>query len=730
MHTSRAGDLAPMKMNKVSSLEIFVFLLACCPVIAQEKPFQGHFDAMTERALNSNTDVLGERVLLEGEPSFNSVAGFFPPMQRPREVVGVKESPEDFGVTWDGDIEVVRRRRVSFREGNPPSPYGLEGSVRRRLLDGFLPIVETQWEYDGLLHEELVFGYSRNLSADEQPFALVRLRVQNVAESEKKATIRIYYYSTPFGAPDSPLTASIPPKGYHDFYYKIPYQIDLQHLVQTISQAEFDRALEQTRDYWTKLLAQGMQIETPEERINQAYRAWLAYNFLNVDKVNGIFRVHDGSGFYEDVWGYSAAIYCNALSLYGYWDEAEKYLDSLLHFQRADGAIVLKTGMGLPDNGALLFAVGEHYLLSRHLTWFKSLAPQLLGSCEWVARTRAQTKVLDGGQKSLTYGLLPAGQSGGDYASPVQSYYSDVYNWLGLQEIARAFREAGMESEADRWSSEAEDYRKDILASMDKAVVNVGSLKVLPVEPITHRLMNQGGGDYYGLFASMVLETGIFSPADDRSQWITRYMENWGGLLLGLDRFFDGVDHAYTYGYALTQLDQGHIDRFLLTFYSMLAYGMSRDTYSAVEVTHIAQGLNELTLPHTRSNTQQLRMLRMMLVREAGNNLQLASGVPRAWLADGKPLKVGRAPTKFGLVSFTLAPAEAGHGVKGVIEPLGEHEGRYPDYVQISLRAPESWGRLAHVTINGQEQTPAYGEKIQFPGSQLKQQVTILADFR
>jgi hypothetical protein len=114
--------------------------------------------------------------------------------------------------------------------------------------------------------------------------------------------------------------------------------------------------------------------------------------------------------------------------------------------------------------------------------------------------------------------------------------------------------------------------------------------------------------------APLVLETEFFSAADPRYKWITDFMEQRGGLLLGMDRVWDGVDHAYTYGYALEELRHGDVNKFLLTFYGSLAYGMTRDTYSAVEVTRITEGFNENTLPHTYSNTQQLRMLRMMFL--------------------------------------------------------------------------------------------------------------------
>jgi hypothetical protein len=636
--------------------------------MAQEKMLPNH-SAAIGRALNSNIDVFGKEVLSKGEPTFDAVAGYFPEMQRPREVVGVKDSPDDFVVDWDGEIQAWHMR-YSFRLGDPPSPYGIEGKVTRSLLDGYLPIVETSWNYDGLAYHELVLGYSENLNEDAPQFALVRIRAQNNGATEKKATLRVYYDYT-FGAPTPTVSAEVPANGYRDFYFKLPYRADFQHTVETVSETEFNSALKQTKEFWTKLLAQGMQIRTPEKRINDAYRAWLAYNFLNVDKINGIYEIHDGTFFYEGVWGYSAAIYCNALSQFGYWEDAEKYLDSMLKTQGPDGSIRFKEGMGFPDNGATLFAIADQYLLSRNLTWFKSVAPQAIRAAEWVVTTRNQTKV-PGTESHVTWGLLPAGQSGGDFGRPVNSYYSNAYNWLGLHELGIALRAAGMNDEADKWSHEADEYRNDILTSMQRALIDVGSFKALPVEPLTHRLINEGGGDYYGLFASMILETGIFPPTDNRSKWITEYMDQRGGLLLGMDRFHDGVDHAYTYGYAMTALRRRETDKFLLTLYSWLAYGMSRDTYSAVEVTHIAQGLNEMTLPHTRSNTQQLRMLRMMLVREDGDNLILASATPRAWVASGEPLEVTNAPTVFGNISYTLRPDAKARTLHVVIEPLKE----------------------------------------------------------
>ncbi len=696
----------------------------------QDKMMPGEFGPKVERALRSNTDVLGAEVLASGEPSFSRVDHYFPAMKRPRAIVGVKGHPDFIGIAWDGTLELGQgppgtfsRIQISFHLGDPPSPYGVKGAVTRSLLGGYLPVVQARWQFDGLLYEETVLGHSHNLSPDEPLWAYVRLRVNNPREHE--SGVRITVYSTPaLGGPVPSYSARIPAHQQHDFYFNTPNTVDPQHLVFPIGAAEFNQALSETAAFWKKLLNQNMVIRTPETRVNDAYRAWLMYNFLNVPKIKGQFMVYDGRPFYEQVYGYSAALFCDALSQYGYGEEAEKYLESLFRTQRPDGEYL--TIYGTPDNGAMLFALAQHYALSHDLGWFKTVVPKMIKSCEWIRRSRATTRVMQGGSKPLTYGLLPAGPAYCDYQIPVYSYVSDSYNWLGMHAAAAAFQGAGMTVEGEQWQREANDYRDDILTSMQAALVDVGGFKALPVEPLTQRLLKQGGGDYYGLIAPGILETGIFGPNDARTSWITRYMEERGGLLLGLDRYADGVDHAYTYGYALTQLRNGNVDKFLLTFYAMLAYGMSRDTYSAVEVTHVPLGINELTLPHTYSNTQQLRMLRMMLVREEGNDLLLASGTPRAWLNAGEGISVQRAPTPYGLLSYNLAAGAAGNQSRAIIEPLSAGTGSYPEHVKLWLRTPKAGEKPKEVTLNGKPWSSFHDDVVDLPGNMLREKLEIV----
>lgn len=96
-------------------------------------------------------------------------------------------------------------------------------------------------------------------------------------------------------------------------------------------------------------------------------------------------------------------------------------------------------------------------------------------------------------------------------------------------------------------------------------------------------------------------------------------------------------------------------------------------------------GENELTLPHLYSCTEQLSLLRNMLVREDGDVLQIGEGIPRAWLTSGRHVRVEAAPTKFGIVSYRIEAAGNGVDRLRIVPPSR----RPPNEIRFHLRTPD-----------------------------------------
>lgn len=645
----------------------------------------GLFGAERTAIGESDLDPVGKIVLRgKADPTYEQVSKYYPPMLYPREAVGVPEHPIDISVDHFGRLEQNHGQPpVAWLEiGEPPMPFG-DGktAIKRRLHNGYIPVLTLTEKRDGIEYEQTVFGWSEGFSPEKDLYAYVRLRARTLVGADEAGKL-----------PDRVSLMTPDAKQRMDFttlHTKYGAEVCLRFPwprpadATSVTPADFKAKLAETSKRWRAEIERGARFDVPDKRVNEAYRAWMGYSRLLVDKVNGVYEPHDGAGFYEENYGYSALLHCIALDLYGMHDKAALYLDSVLHFQQPNG--LYTQNFGLPDQGMLLSALAEHYSLTGDAKWLRRVSGNMVSAGNWLVEQRKLAP-----KDGLTKGIIKY-RPYCDYSDPEYDYFSDACCCVGLEKAAAALRAIGMKQDADRFASEAQSYRADILTSMDAAAIHKADRTMLPMVPDTQRLLKANGytgGDYYGLVASCLLDSGFLPANDKRAYWITDLMEGKKGLIAGLCRFGpDGVDHAYTYGYLMTQLKRGDPRKVLLGFWSMLAFGMTRETYSGVECTSIVTGANYWTLPHLYSCTQQLRLLRNMLLREDGTTLRIGDAIPRAWLEDGKRIEIKSAPTEFGDVSGSILSNVKAGRIKVRLSPPTRSA---PKLIRITLRHPAS----------------------------------------
>jgi hypothetical protein len=329
----------------------------------------------------------------------------------------------------------------------------------------------------------------------------------------------------------------------------------------------------------------------------------------------------------------------------------------------------------------------------------KANSEPLKKACDWILARRAE-----GPTEGMCKGLIKF-RPYNDYNDPVFNYQGNIYCCQGLEAAALALGEIGESEVADRYAAAAAEYRQDIFNSMDAATIVHDGVKMIPIEPDTHRLLKltkYRGGEYYGLVASTLFENGFFPKDDPRGALYVNMLENEGGLAAGVCEFQEGMDHAYANGYLQNRMIHGEVRKTLLGFWSMMAYGMTRDTYSPVEVTLYKTGDNHYTLPHTYSCTQQLRLLRNMLVHEEGNDLVIAQGIPSAWIEPSKSVRIEDAPTMFGPMSCRIESEDA----KSVSITLDPPTRTTPSAIRIHLRHPQGLTPQS-VVVNGDSEATA-----------------------
>ena len=668
--------------------------------------------AERRKLVESERDGFGEKELAaRNDPTFESVSRHYPPLKWSREVVGVKDHPFDVGVAADGSLEFSDnianyKKPVAFFEIGKYRFGSGEAACSKKLLNGYMPIVVSTDRHDGLEFEQTVFGYAKDFSADEPLFGYVRFRASNPGDAARAIELRFRAQPASSNSPPLSWRLDVPGHSQRAVELRVPYAV-LESPAEPVPVAEYDRKLEEVAAYWDRLIATGSRFEMPEQRVQDGYRAWIAYNFLNVAKRKGRYEVCDGSGFYGQVYGYSVALYCHNMDLLGYHELAVTYLDSLLTFMQTNG--LLAVNFGDTDTGATLWSMSEHYRITRDAGWLRRVAPKMLAMCDWIIGQRRALRTQAADQPSLTRGLIRY-RPYADLLHPAADYFSNSYLRKGLAATAEVFAEIGLKEEAARLKQESDEYLRDIKASMDAAVFTDRGMKILPAIPDTRELWKESNGSadgYYGIIAPCMLEAGLPAWNDPKASLIVNALERRGGLTAGICQFHSLVDHAYAYGYWMNCLQRDEVKRVILGLYGSMAYGMSRGTYAAVECTAIRTGENYWTLPHTYSNTQQLRLLRNMLLREDGETLWIAQASPRAWLAPGKRVAVNGAPTTFGPVSFSLE-AQPDGSMRVHLEPPARSA---PAEIRVRLRHPEQLP-IASVEVNGSGRVKFTGDTL------------------
>jgi hypothetical protein len=283
---------------------------------------------------------------------------------------------------------------------------------------------------------------------------------------------------------------SLPPGEKRQIIMKIPRQrVAFQSYKRAVERLDYERAKKQVALEWKSILDRGTRFTVPEKRVQDMYRAHLAYTFMNVDRQNKMNNrtgwvpnkvydyLHLCPGSYEALWPMEVDQIASWLDHMGYSEEVENYLEVFFALQGTGPYTLVPSApkLNLPqtnfvgttqlrwmdETGCILHAIGEHYRYTRNKSWLLKHAEAVAKACEWVEAALG----LD------PDGLLPAGYpiDGGYFG---KTYFSDYTTWTGLKAAAEALVDVGFDG-GQRWVERANKYRLDILRSTDQAILPV-----------------------------------------------------------------------------------------------------------------------------------------------------------------------------------------------------------------------------------------------------------------
>ncbi|MBE7559604.1 hypothetical protein HS125_11885 [bacterium] len=369
---------------------------------------------------------------------------------------------------------------------------------------------------------------------------------------------------------------------------------------------------------------------------------------------------------YRCQWDDSSAKWFYALDLWGDHETSERLLDTVFARQGQRKPAGARTREGCfsdvtnlerdgsaaswaSGNGWALWAMAQHARLSGDRDWLARHKEAILAGCDWIIRERGFSRETpDNPCAGLLYGKFVCDLPDQGQVCGVGYFtYTDAISYLGLHQMGQLLTDWG-HAEGARILTEAEAYRKDILAAVDKLTDKTRDPWFIPW--MLHAPRHEDRYFYDVCGPINLAFAGVVPRTDERIAHVIRWIveHEHGG---SLEEAAAGRRHApegamfYSQDLAVVLLQQGRVQDFQRIFYTLLSANVSHDTLTTCE-------WRRNTQPHIHSIASLMRMFRTMLVDERDGGLYLLSGVPLSWTNMGQVIEFRELPTRYGPVSL------------------------------------------------------------------------------
>lgn len=760
-------------------LQIYFALLSCFALTAAEKEIPT-LDEMT----HSKRDVWGEAAMREPNgASYEFFEELLPPpryvnadfhfypivLSAPRASVKARLISNGSGVNLDGGARSWNKNGtpIFFRVGPDEELFGAQlGAVTHpTLAEGYLPIAQIRYEHpspvqsggnipldqkrkdatpeiyqveafasvDPSLAENGVVFVKFSLAQGTNGFITVDvdskspIKFANGKAMDEKGNALAYFdkaWKWQRGAAHAKISTSkfafvaIPTKPF--VAADVRRQTGSENLDRLLtSAATYDEQRKACAEHWKKILAEGMNVEVPEPIVNNAWRNLLIQNF---ELMNGD-RMHYSAGNqYNALYEAEGSDAMLAMMIWGYEAEAKRLMVPLFDFTRR-GLEYHQAGFKLNDVCRYYWQTRDDSIIKEFRSWPKPKRYQTSDK-EKISGWEIEAKRLDE-HRTGEHGLFPKERYCGDVSTQVQTLNANSKAWRALRDVAAVLGEVGERVEAEHYKNVASDFRQTVLTAIKKSADHSTTPPFVPIalytnEPPHSPICDTRIGSYWNIIIGYTIASGIFPVGSEQENWIPHYLEQHGGLAMGMLRaggqentFWNSeykINPLYGTRYALDVLRRDEPERALVSLYGMLAQGFTRNTFIGAEGCSLKPldegGRQFYCPPNSAANAHFLSMLRYALVQDSDLNddgkpetLRLLFATSKRWLEDGKQIKVERAPTAFGPVSVTMkSKLSDGEVVADVQLP----ERNPIEKILLRARVPEGW-RVSSANANGQE---------------------------
>lgn len=505
--------------------------------------------------------------------------------------------PDSSYTTKDGTF--LRDGKVIYAFPSSPTPalaFSYRGYYSRRTPITTTPAAETK----------------PPISTPTTPMALAEYALEVPAGQDR---------SLDFKMPLAPLSATDP-------------------MLASMQKASLDASHAAVRTFWSSIVKRGMQITTPEEKVNDTFRASLVNDLLSLGHVGSdwiqTINVEQYHGFYLR----DSSDFVRMYDTTGYPDIGRRVTDFFGSRQQPDGNFLSQPGQ-YDGWGYAMLTYGQHYRYTHDRAFAESVYPRVVRAVQWLEKATAADPLH----------LLPATDVHDNEYIPG---HLTGYNFIALDGLRYAqllAHDLGHPEDEKRFHAVETELRRNFMARLDTVTQTTGGY-------IPPALDGNNGGADWGNLLSLTPEM-VLSPSDPRvlatlHATQARYQE-------GLMAYREPNQGTYLHHYltiknTLTELILGEQEQAIRELYAVLVHTSA--THAGFEYSIRPWADRDFMgnmSPHGWFAVEYRNLLRSMMVREQDDTLHILSAISPAWFGEGKQIKVQNAPTAFGNVSFVLS---------------------------------------------------------------------------
>lgn len=634
----------------------------------------------------------------------------------PSDVVGFKDCPQAFQLTYDGALN-NGFGEFQLLAGKDPKAIDVR---EKALYQGSLPFPSYSFVRDGIVFHVECFAAPKGLDPRENLVVFVRVAAVNPSPEPKETKLvaqfaprgprwradmpcREWYrdrfmdqvrWATssaagPWGgmvsksdhlvftysgdpAPSNRAGPGVeydlrlePNRPAMVMTFKVPFvPVDFKRDAQVaaVHQADESSTFTQLSSFWRSIYDLATLIELPEAKVTDTVRASLAYLLIARDVLE------DGKNFmptvnkfqYHTFYFRDGAFTTRAFDLMNLPEVARGTVQFYFETNPDGSARDLKRS-GEDDWGQSLWAVGAHFRATNDLAFAKYAYPVLAPHMKYF-----QEKI---GSDPLR--LWP--ELGPYDAELLTGHYTSHSFWvlLGLREAINLAKATGHQQDAALWQAWHDAYRKRFMARLATVTALSGGY-------IPPGIDRPGDGRDWENATAGVYPFGVIDKTDPRVATTLRTIREykwregistWGTNAWviktrgqqGIEEDPGTLHHYETYNVTQTALACGMQRDVLEDLYSALAHTSA--THAGFEMGTRPWGERDVSgnyTPHGWFAARTIELVRNMLVREEGDALHLTSCLSPQWVGAGQTIRLKNAPTNFGSVSFVMRSRKDG----------------------------------------------------------------------